>query len=120
MKIRKKQYVVDKGPFLYGDYSRSKISEFKRSLENALTNRAYSRKDLVINFSANSNLVSGEVAILTRIMGTFQGTQRKLKVLAQSGAKAMVERTPLGKLDNLEVYVNKEVLLTNLKGYGTR
>ena len=116
MPIKKK--VTDH--FTYISYTRESYNDvtgFKRALENLLGKTAADR-DVVVDLSASSGVSSSEIGLLIRLLNSFKGTARFLRIVGNEQITKTLLLTKIDKLGNLVIYKDQEEFVKKVKELG--
>ncbi len=104
--------------FIYLNYIRQGYNdfvEFKREVENVINNQA-EYKDIVIDFTGSKVIYSSEISLIVRILNSFKGTARFLRVVSNPDIHNMLMSTNINQLENFSIYNNQKAFAEQLKG----
>ncbi len=87
---------------------------FKRELENMLS-VTVGDKDVVVDFTGSSGIVSSEIGLLVRLINHFKGTARFLRVVGTEKTINILKSTNLQNLDNFMIYKDQKAFLDEVR-----
>jgi len=99
--------------FIFISYTRSDFKdseELKRELGN-LASSLIADKDIVLDLTHISNIVSGEIGALVRLLKQIQGSGRQVRLVVNATVRKTLESTNIVSLPNLTVYADKNEFL---------
>jgi anti-anti-sigma regulatory factor len=110
-----KKKVTDQ--FVYLSYIRKDFKDFdhfKRELENMLSATTGTR-DLVIDFTGSTGIVSSEIGLLVRLVNLFKGSARYLRIVGSDKTLSMLKSTNIQNLENIMMYEDQKQFFDEVK-----